>query len=361
MSEKGNVVLAAGGTGGHVFPALALAKKLLDEGYDVTLACDVRAKRYCQATEGLHIRVVQSASPSGSLIKKLWAGIKLTIGAVQALLLLSKLKPKAVVGFGGYPSFPTVVAAIAMKVRVIIHEQNAVLGKVNRVLLKYVQQLAVSYQNTQHVAETYRDKVVKVGMPVRQAIRDFSDTAYTAPKEGDPIKILVIGGSQGASVFAKLLPEAIGLLPEGIRARLHITHQVRSEDIEQVKGAYDGLPVKYEVAPFFENVAELMAQSHVVVTRAGASSVAEIVAMARPAIFIPFRYATDNHQMENAKELAQAKAAIVHDEQEVSAETLAIDMQTVFESPEKLEVMHQALRSLQTDKPLEDLVGLIEA
>jgi UDP-N-acetylglucosamine--N-acetylmuramyl-(pentapeptide) pyrophosphoryl-undecaprenol N-acetylglucosamine transferase len=313
---SGPVVLAAGGTGGHIFPAQALAAELMRQGRTVALITDRRGTGYEDRFPGVDIFRIRAATFTGKgLAGKLGGAIDILAGIMAARRILRQLKAAVVVGFGGYPSLPTMLAAAWSRLPTVIHEQNAVLGRVNRLLAARVGAIATSFAETRMIAAAERDKVTVVGNPVRQAIVDRRQDPYRPPERNGPIRLLVLGGSQGATVFSDIVPPALAELPAAMRARLHVTQQCRAEDLERVGRAYREAGIAADLADFVEDVPAALSRAHLVISRSGASTVCEVTAVGRPALFVPYPHATDDHQTANARTVADAGGArvIPHD------------------------------------------------
>ncbi|MFZ4125293.1 MAG: undecaprenyldiphospho-muramoylpentapeptide beta-N-acetylglucosaminyltransferase [Rickettsiales bacterium] len=322
------IILAAGGTGGHIFPAEALAEVLLARGYTPELITDHRFHEYNKLNADavlarIPIHTIRAGSPSGGILKIISNSLGLLIGIVQAVNHLRRIKPVAVVGFGGYPSFPTMIAAILLGKTTIIHEQNSVLGRVNRLTARYVNHIAVSYRHTQFMPEKARLKTTRTGNPVRSAIQALAKIEYPNVEPDGMLKILVIGGSQGASVFSDVVPKAFEKLSPQLRARVRLDQQCRVREIEHAKAAYQAMGMQVDIAPFFADVAARLAGAHLVISRAGASSVAELTAAGRPAILVPLPAATDNHQYFNAEAVEDAGGGWVMAQDGFTADALA--------------------------------------
>ena len=337
------VVIAAGGTGGHFYPAEALAAELLQRGERVVLLTDARSGGLASSVFAHTERhVVSGAGLSGRGLKRAMQGaLALARGVFEARRILRDVRPAAVVAFGGYPSVPPVLAAASLfgaRPRVILHEQNAVLGRANRFLARRADVLALNFVNTKAVPKGIATQVV--GNPVRPAIAALHGQGFVPP--GERIEILVLGGSLGAKIFGTLLPEALAGLPENLRARLHVTQQCRMEEIEQARQIFKAVGIAVELSPFFLDVAALLAKAHLVVTRAGASSVAEIAAAGRPAIFIPLPGAIDDHQRANAEALAASGAAIRLDQAGLTPAKLAETIEILLMDSESLAKMAAA-------------------
>jgi UDP-N-acetylglucosamine--N-acetylmuramyl-(pentapeptide) pyrophosphoryl-undecaprenol N-acetylglucosamine transferase len=331
------IVIAAGGTGGHFFPAEALAAELLTRDERVVLLTDARsgglASPVFAQTEK---HVVAGAGLAGRGVSRAAKGaLALARGVVQARGILRRLKPRAVVAFGGYPSVPPVLAAASLvgaKPFVVLHEQNGVLGRANRFLSLFADLLALNFAETQRVRAGI--ETVAVGNPVRPAIAALYGQGYAAPEQ--EIELLIIGGSLGAKVFSTLVPQALALLPEALRQHLRVTQQCRADDVEGARRLLDEAGLKAELSPFFKDMAGLLKRAHLVIARAGASSVAEIAVAGRPAIFIPLPNAIDDHQRANADALAAHGGALRLDQAGLTPENLAKEIETFLMNPERL-------------------------
>lgn len=336
LSEK-PIVLAAGGTGGHFFPAEALARELLARGRKVELVTDKRGQAFGDGLPEVPVHRIRSAAPGGSLLAKIKAGWQMGLGLLAANALMRHLEPAAVVGFGGYPSVPTVYAAAQARVPVLLHEQNAVLGRANRMLVAAAKRLAVAFPEITAVKDNHRSKIVRTGNPVRPAIAAKRDAAYQAPSADGPIRILVMGGSQGARVFSEVIPAALGRLPANLRARIHLAQQCRPEDLEAARAAYAGMALGgLELESFFRDVPERLAGCHLAITRAGASTIAELTCIGRPALLVPYPHAMDDHQTANAKQLASAGASWLMPQTDFTADALAARLTDLLGSPDAL-------------------------
>ena len=354
------VVLSAGGTGGHLFPAQALAAELLARGNRIVVMTDTRAKNYGEAFPGTEIETVPSASfASRSLVALAAAPFEILRGIVVALSKLKALKPSAVVGFGGYPSLPVMIAARLGGFPAAIHEQNAVLGRVNRLIAGGVRAIAASFPLARFAPKD-KARIAFTGNPVRTEVSALAGSAYAAPKAGEPIKLLVFGGSQGAHALSELVPAAIALLPDALRARLRIVQQCRPEDIETVRAAYANANMQPELASFFSDLPRRMAGAHLVIARSGASTISELAVIGRPSILIPYPFATDDHQSANAAVLENAGAAWAMQQREVTAEKLANRLQNIFAKPAELESRAAAAHALGKPDAAARLADLVE-
>lgn len=337
------IILAAGGTGGHFFPAEALARELLARGEAVALVTDKRGQAFGDSLPEVTVHRIRSAAPGGNLLAKMNAAWQMGLGLLGANALMRHLKPAAVVGFGGYPSVPTVYAAAQSRVPVMLHEQNAVLGRANRMLAAAARRIAVAFPEVASVKEEHRPRLVRTGNPVRPAVAAQRDAAYAVPAPGGPVRILVMGGSQGARVFSEVIPEALGRLPADLRARIHLAQQCRPEDLEAARAAYTGMGLGgLELESFFRDVPDRLAACHLAITRAGASTIAELTCIGRPAILVPYPHAMDDHQTANARQLAAAGAAWVMPQPDFTADALAARLTALLESPDALTAAAQA-------------------
>ncbi|MEO9338127.1 undecaprenyldiphospho-muramoylpentapeptide beta-N-acetylglucosaminyltransferase [Mesorhizobium sp. SB112] len=343
--SKGTIILAAGGTGGHLFPAEALAHELIERGWTVELATDERAGRFAghfpaSAFHTISSSTIGSRNPL-ALAKSFWS---IWQGVRQTSKIIAKVKPAAVVGFGGYPTLPPLYAAVRRRVPTLIHEQNAVMGRANRALAGQVSAIAGGFL-TSEKGGANAAKIVVTGNPVRPAVLQAAKSPYVASIEADPFRLLVFGGSQGAQFFSDAIPPAIASLPENLRRRLKVTQQARVEDMERVRAAYAELGVDAEVEPFFNDMAHRMALSHLVISRSGASTVSEVAVIGRPAILVPYPHALDHDQAANAAALAQAGGAEVHKQDTLSREKLAELIGRLMQEPKKLASMAAASRT----------------
>lgn len=329
---SGTIVLAAGGTGGHLFPAQALAGELARRGRHVVVMTDGRGHHYSSAFPGAEIATVPAATIAGrSPLRWIASLAKIFAGIVSAFSKLRELKPQAVVGFGGYPSLPVMVAAWLARIPSALHEQNAVLGRVNRLVAPFVGTIAASFPFACN-APKHPERVVFIGNPVRAEAAALTGMPYAAPYKGT-IRILVFGGSQGARALSEIVPAALGKLPEALRARLEVTQQCRPEDLDGVKDFYAGAKINAEVSTFFSDLPSRMAASHLVISRSGASTLGELTTIGRPAILIPYPFAMDDHQAANAAVLQDAKAAWMVRQEDLDAEKLRDMLREILSDP----------------------------
>ena len=341
---RGVILLAAGGTGGHVFPAEALAHELTRRGWEIHLATDERANRYAGKFPATAIHPIASATLGSrnplALARAFW---KIWTGVRQASALIGRLQPKAVVGFGGYPTLPPLYAATRRGVPTMIHEQNAVMGRANRALARRVDAVAGGFlsEDTSNVPE----KTVVTGNPVRPAVLEAAKITYIAPQAGEPFRLVVFGGSQGAQFFSEAIPPAIAALPDAERSRLRVSQQARAEDKASVRAAYDEIGVQADVSPFFTDMAERIGQAHLVMSRSGASTVAEVAAIGRPALFVPYPHALDHDQAANAAALARAGGAQVYQQSTLSCEKHTALFAGLMADPDRLAAMAAASKA----------------
>ena len=357
--EKGTIFLAAGGTGGHLFPAEALAHELQRRGWRVELVTDHRAERYAGSFPAAETHIVSSATVGSrnpiALMRALWS---IWTGVRQASKLIEEAKPKAVVGFGGYPTLPPLYAAHRRGVPSMLHEQNAVMGRANRALAGRVTAIAGGFLEA---AGAHAEKIIETGNPVRPAVQEARETAYKAAAKSKPFNLLVFGGSQGAQFFSQALPQAIALLSSEERARLWVTQQARPEDEEAARSAYAELGVEAEVAPFFGDLAARMAAAHLVISRSGASTVSEVAVIGRPAIFVPYPHALDHDQAANAAALAASGGAEVHHQDMLSADRFAELIRAAMSNPAELKRRAAAARSAGKPEATRLLADMVEA
>ncbi|MER8674101.1 undecaprenyldiphospho-muramoylpentapeptide beta-N-acetylglucosaminyltransferase [Mesorhizobium sp. M0037] len=357
---RGVILLAAGGTGGHLFPAEALAHELIERGWGVHLATDDRAERFAGHFPAAAIHPIQSATMgSKNPVALLGAFWKIWRGVRQASAVIARIKPDAVVGFGGYPTLPPLYAATLRKLPTLIHEQNAVMGRANRALSGRVDAIAGGFLPQDESATGA--KTVTTGNPVRPPILEAAKTPYTASKGADPFRLLVFGGSQGAQFFSDAMPTAIALLPEAQRKRLVITQQARADDVARVKAGYAALGVHVEVSPFFTDMAQRLGAAHLVISRSGASTVSEIAVIGRPALLVPYPYALDHDQAANAAALAAAGGGEVHPQSSLSPERIAALIGGLMDTPERLTAMAAGAKSAGRPNAARLLADLTEA
>lgn len=352
------IVLAAGGTGGHLFPAEALAAALVKRNKRVALATDKRAARYGDAFSD--VRIIPSDTVRGrNPIRLARTAFTIGSGLMKALRLLGREKPAAVVGFGGYPTLPPLMAATWKRIPTVIHDANAVMGRANKMLAPRVTAIATSFPRTLKDDSALAAKETCTGNPVRPAVIAAANTPYSFSADG-PLRLLVFGGSQGARVMADVVPDTMEKLAPGLRARLSIVQQARDEDMARVKEAYARCGVTAEVAPFFRDLPDRMAHTHLVIGRSGGSTVAELAAIGRPAILVPLPHAIDQDQLANAKALEVAGGAILITQDFFKPERLAKELTELAAAPQRLTDMARVARSVGTLDAAERLADLVE-
>jgi UDP-N-acetylglucosamine--N-acetylmuramyl-(pentapeptide) pyrophosphoryl-undecaprenol N-acetylglucosamine transferase len=356
-----SVMLAAGGTGGHLFPALALAQELGRRDISVDLVTDTRADRYGADFPARAVYRVPSATlASRSLVAAVRAAWQLTRGIAAAYKLLGEVKPSAVVGFGGYPTFPPLVAAALRRIPTALHEQNAVLGRANRMLAKRVTAIATSFEHTRFLEGPALARASITGNPVRDQVIEWAAHGYQAPVRTGPFSILVFGGSQGARFFSDVLPPALSLLADELRAGLFVVQQCREEDLSRVETAYQASGVRAHLATFFANLPEEMAKAHLVLGRAGASTVAELTVMGRPSILVPLPHSIDNDQLQNATQLAESGGAWCIEQKDLTPERLAEALGRLLGSPHVLAEAAAAAKRQGRPDAVTRLADLVE-
>lgn len=338
------IVLSAGGTGGHLFPAESLAVALKQRGARIVLMTDNRVGGISGSFPADAIVEVTSASPSGgSLFAKGLAAIKLGIGTLSAIPALRRLKPDAVVGFGGYPTVPPLMAASLLGIPLVVHEQNGVMGRANRLLAPRAALIATGFPNVRSIPSTIKAEVIHTGNPIRPAVLEAAKLPFTPLTANGTFKLLVFGGSQGARVMSDIVPEALKLLPPELRARLSLTQQVRAEDNQRVQAVYAELGIDADLQPFFKDLPQRMAAAQFVVARSGASTVAELAVLGRPSLLVPLPGSLDQDQAANANYLADKGAATVVLQPDFTPRRLADEIIQRFENPEQLnEAAHAA-------------------
>ena len=352
------LLIAAGGTGGHMFPAQALAEAMLARGWRVKLSTDDRGARYADGfpAEVAIERVASATFARGGVATRALVPFRILGGIFGALWSQVLDRPAVVVGFGGYPSIPALTAAWVLRRPRMIHEQNGVLGRVNQVFARRVDRVACGTWPTDLPAGVSGEPV---GNPVRQAVLDRAAAPYIPP--GDyPMSMVVIGGSQGARILSDVVPAAVALLPEPLQANLRVAHQARDEDGARAAAAYEAAGVRAEIAPFFADIPRRLSEAQLVISRSGASSVADVSVIGRPAILIPFAAATGDHQTANARGLRDAAAAVVVPEKALDATTLAGHIAAILEDPHRAETMARAALGEGKPDATARLVALVE-
>jgi UDP-N-acetylglucosamine--N-acetylmuramyl-(pentapeptide) pyrophosphoryl-undecaprenol N-acetylglucosamine transferase len=329
-------VLAAGGTGGHMIPAHALAEELVARGHTVALVTDTRGAAIPGLFEGVETHILPAGRLGGGPFGMLRAARGIWAGRARAKALYRRRKPSAVIGFGGYPALPALLAALSLKVPTAIHEQNAVLGRVNRFLANRVKAIATGYPQVERLPAAASGKVRLVGNPVRAEVLALRDQPFPPLTEDGVFRLLVTGGSQGATVLSDVVPDGLAMLPQHLKSRLQVTQQCRPEDIEQVRARYRELGIPAELATYLPDLPEILAKSHLVIARAGASTIAELTVAGRPAILVPLPSAMDDHQSANAREMSAAGGARMIAQANFTPQVLAQQITALLEDPEAL-------------------------
>lgn len=359
--DRGLILLAAGGTGGHLFPAQALAEVLISRGYRVDLVTDERGDRYGGKFPAEALHIVPAATVRGgnplTYLKTAWV---LGLGVVRSFFLIGRLKPRVVVGFGGYPTLSPVIAASLRKVKTIIHDQNAVMGRANRMLADRVDVVATSFPKVHMLGEKNAGKAVRTGAPVRASVIE-AVAPYDPPAPDGDFRLLVFGGSQGARIFSDVVPGAIARLDEAHKDRLRLVQQCREEDIERVRSGYQAIGVDAELAPFFADMPTRIANAHLVVSRSGAGTVAELAVIGRPAILVPLPHAIDNDQLLNATALAQVKGGWLLPQSAMTPHRLAEELTKRMDAPELLAAASKAAQAVGNPRAAETLADVVEA
>lgn len=355
------ILLAAGGTGGHLFPAAALAQELKRRGYEVELATDIRAEKYGVEFPARAIHRIPSATmTSRNPFAVAMTFSRLGIGFAGALRLLKEIEPRAVIGFGGYPTLPPIIAARTLKIPTAIHEQNAVMGRANRLLSRFVDRIALSFKPTKLLRPDAESKALVTGTPVRDAVLAYREVPYLPPEPGQRLLLLVFGGSQGARFFSEAMPPALELLPAEMRGRLTVMQQAREEDLDELREAYKKAGIAAHVAPFFRDLPERVAKAHLIVARAGASTVAEMMAIGRPCLLVPLPHALDNDQLENATRLQEGGGGWCVRQKELSRERLAEEIRGLLASPEVLAGAAAKAKAMAVTDAVKRLADLAE-
>ncbi|SMQ70003.1 UDP-N-acetylglucosamine-N-acetylmuramylpentapeptide N-acetylglucosamine transferase [Devosia lucknowensis] len=353
-------VLIAGGTGGHLFPAMALAQELIRRGHAVELMTDHRVESYGAEFPARQIHIVPAATPSGANpIKLVGAGFTILRGIHTAWHKLRKVRPDAVIGFGGYPTFPPFIAANFLGIPGILHEQNAVMGRANRALARFADILAMSFPTTRFADQQSLEKVL-TGNPVRDRVRPLAGKPYPVLDTNGPIRIVITGGSQGARVLSDVVPAAIALLPDSLRHRLQVVQQARPEDIDRVAESYRQSRTSVELASFIPDLPERIGDAHLVIGRAGASTITELCVIGRPAILIPLPGSLDADQKFNALHLQEGGGGWVVEQATLSPQSLATRLTELLADPDKLNRAASAAQKLGQPRAVEKLADLAE-
>jgi UDP-N-acetylglucosamine--N-acetylmuramyl-(pentapeptide) pyrophosphoryl-undecaprenol N-acetylglucosamine transferase len=353
-------VLAAGGTGGHLIPAFALATELEARGHHIALITDERGANIPGKPEGLTAHVLPAGRFGKNPIKWIAGARSVLEGRGMALRLFESFEPSAVVGFGGYPALPALLAARSAEVPSIIHEQNAILGRVNRLLAGRVDAIATSYDKVARLKSKHASKVHLTGNPVREDVLALREQDFPPLTEEGLLRVLVTGGSQGARVLSEIVPDGLAMLPPALRSRLQVTQQCRPEDLEAVRTRYAEHDIPAELGTYFEDMHERLADTHLFIGRAGASTIAELTAVGRPAILVPLPIATDDHQAANTREIVKAGGARMIRQDNFTPKELAKQIQALAQNPASLgNAAHAAFNCGRPDAA-KDLADLVE-
>ena len=354
------IVLAAGGTGGHVFPAMALARELTARGHDLHLLTDARGVQYAKDFDPDQVTVIAAGGlVSGAPHKRVGGLLRLVRGYMQARGHLARWKPGAVVGFGGFPSAPPMLAAQHLKIPTLLHEQNGVMGRANEFVSRSVKQISTAFPKVEGIPTTARDKVHTVGNPIRSDIVTVGEQPFPAVE--DKTKIFVFGGSQGAAVFSRLIPDALALLSESQRQNIHLVVQIRDENRAETEPKLKALSLGgLEIAPFFADMPDRLAAAHLVISRSGATTVHEIAAAGRPAIFVPLTLHKDDQQAKNARLLTDSGAAVLVREGPAAAHESASHLTNILDNPSSLSDMASLARSNALLGAAEKLADMVE-
>ncbi len=355
-------MLAAGGTGGHLFPAFALAEELQRRGLTVDLITDMRGDRYGTGFPARTVHMVPSATLAGrNPVSAANTVLQLARGVRAASRILAEVRPGVVVGFGGYPTFPPLVAASLRRIPTMLHEQNAVLGRANRMLAKRVTAIATSFERTRLLEGALAAKARFTGNPVRAVVVAAAEQAYLVPAASGPFRVLVFGGSQGARYFSDAVPPAVAQLPDAVKGRLSLVQQCREEDLERTRSAYEAAGIRCELATFFKDLPERMAASHLIIGRAGASTVAELTVIGRPAILVPLPHALDNDQLANATRLAELGGGWCIEQKDLTSARLAAEIAALAGDPERLVAAAAAAKRQGRPDAVARLADLVES
>ncbi|QQN74750.1 undecaprenyldiphospho-muramoylpentapeptide beta-N-acetylglucosaminyltransferase [Croceicoccus sp. YJ47] len=353
-------VLAAGGTGGHLIPAFALGTELIGRGHRVALITDERGAAIPGMPHAMKAHVLPAGRMDGGILAKIKGIGAILSGRKMALRLFREFEPSAVVGFGGYPALPALLAAQSARIPSIIHEQNAVLGRVNRFLARNANIVATAYEQVDRMPKGAGARAELVGNPVRGPVLDLRSQPFPAYAEDGALRILVTGGSQGARVLSQVVPDGLAQLPDALRRRLHVTQQCLPEDMEAVRDAYAAHGITAQLGTYFEDMAQRLADAHLFIGRAGASTIAELTAVGRPAILVPLPIATDDHQAANVRDIVAAGGARSIRQPQFTPAELAAQVADLARTPETLAAAAHAMWNCGRPDAASDLADLVE-
>jgi UDP-N-acetylglucosamine--N-acetylmuramyl-(pentapeptide) pyrophosphoryl-undecaprenol N-acetylglucosamine transferase len=354
------IAVTSGGTGGHMFPAVALSKSLVRRGARVLFFTDARAARYTEGVDGVETVILPAGGIAGKGIKgRLTGAFRLGLGTLKARSLIKKAKPAAVIGFGGYASIPATMSAKWLGIPYAVHEQNAVLGRANRLVASHARHIATSFAKVTMIAADDEAKVTWTGNPVRAEVAALAASEYVAPTGDGTIRLLITGGSQGARILSEVLPNALVSLPEDIRKRLHVTQQAREEDIDAVRATYDGSLIDVTLASFIKDIPEQLRDCHLVIARSGASTVAELTAAGRPGFLVPLPHAIDDHQRFNAQQVEDAGGAWLLPQDRFTSDLVCDRLSKLLTNPAALTRAAKAAKSSGRANAAERLADMV--
>ncbi len=361
MTIKRHYVLAAGGTGGHMMPAYALGAELIDRGHHVALVTDARGRNIPGCPESIAVHELPAGRMDGGLRAKISAVGAIWKGRKMAMRLYESFGPSCVVGFGGYPALPALLGAFAKDIPTVVHEQNAVLGRVNRLAARKVNAIATAYPDISRIKPEHKQKVHLVGNPVREEVLRLRGEPFPPLHEDGIFRVLVTGGSQGATILSDIVPDGLSMLPANLRRRLQVTQQCREEDIARVRQRYAENEIPAELATYLTDLPELLGRSHLVIARAGASTIAELTTAGRPAILVPLPSAMDNHQAYNVAEMVKSGGARAIPQAQFTSKELAKQIQKIAMTPETLENAAKGSWNIGRPNAVSDLADLVES
>lgn len=386
MSKK--IFITSGGTGGHIIPARCLAHHFATQNQQVYFFGDIKTKNYIRLSDNFQTKIIQTSQLQKSAIPLLKSAIKIATGVIQGLWYFYKIRPNFIYAFGGYASFPMLIASLIFRCPIILHEQNAHLGKVNRLFAKFAWKIAISFPKTSGISNDYLDKVIHTGNPVRHEILELNDLEYKIPqyseqihhsqnnkidynlilasefydvvKRKEQINILILGGSGGAKIFSEILPKAFFNLSDDSKEVLHITQQCREELVESTINLYKSFNINAQVSHFFENIAEILRDTHLVIARSGSSSLAEFCVAKKPMILVPFALSADNHQYKNAQYIAQNGGAIIIEEKDFNINNVTNTIDQLLTNRETLLTMSKNCQKLAIVNATSNLAKVID-
>ena len=388
-AKKGRIIIATGGTGGHIFSARSTALELSKRGFKVTIFADNHYKKYSQKEDPFNYYIINSSTLRKGTIPLIKASYKISLGIIKAFLLMLFYQPKIIIAFGGYASFPSLATAIVLKRKIILHEQNAYFGKVNRLLARFATKIALSYKKTYGIEEKYLEKTIYIGNPIRDDIIELNKYEYNLPgynkkkpldnlgydvllasqfhnhinedSYGELFNILVIGGSGGAKIFSDILPKAFFNIRDELKKHINIVQQCRKEYIEDTFSQYQSFNLNILINTFFKDIKEEIKRAHLIIARAGSSSIAEFTAAKKPLILVPFAAATDDHQTKNAAFIEKSGGAIVFKEKDFTINKVTKCLEKLIDNPALLKKMSKASYSCANINANKDLANLIES